>query len=287
MSGERHKSDPQPTLPPELRYQAMADKLAEIGKTGGKLDSPEETAESETACEATLDGLVGPDLESRQVVASRQSWEDFGPLLASQAWYHGFAASHRKVFVSDGSATIEKLQRTHFSHYTSVLDILHALSYSLAAARAVSDDEASARQKYDAWATKIWEGQVDHVIAELIAYGTKYGEPPPDPRSDDPCEIIRVSRVYYENHAHRMNYPSYRCEGFPLTSSLMESTVKQVSRRVKGSEKYWSSSGGEAMLRLRGEYLSDDQPMHTYWDQRSRHAVGTRAYRPARASVYS
>ncbi len=26
----------------------------------------------------------------------------------------------------------------------------------------------------------------------------------------------------------------------------MESTVKQVSRRVKGSEKYWSTSGGEA-----------------------------------------
>ena len=78
-----------------------------------------------------------------------RSWEAFGPLLASQAWYHGFAAATRKVFVSDGSATIEKLQRTHFSHYTSVLDILHALSYSLAAARAVSDNEESAREKYD------------------------------------------------------------------------------------------------------------------------------------------
>jgi hypothetical protein len=287
MCGERHDSDPQPTLPPELRYEAMADKLAEIGKTGGKLDSPEETAESETTSEAASDGLAGPVLESRRVVASRQNWEDFGPLLASQAWYHGFAASVRKVFVSDGSATIEKLQRMHFSHYTSVLDILHALSYSLAAARAVSNNEASARQKYDGWAAKIWQGHVDDVIAELIAYGTKFGEPPPDARSDDPREIIRVSRVYYENHARRMDYPSYRRAGFPLTSSLMESTVKQVSRRVKGSEKYWSSSGGEAILRLRGEYLSDDEPMRTYWDDRSRHAAGTRAYRPAPVSVYS
>ena len=69
--------------------------------------------------------------------------------------------------------------------------------------------------------------------------------------------------------------------GFPLTSSLMESTVKQVSRRVKGSEKFWSSSGGEAMLRLRGEYLSDDEPMRDYWDHRSRQASGTRAHRSA------
>ena len=97
----------------------------------------------------------------------------------------------------------------------------------------------------------------------------------------DPRELIRVSRVYYENHAERMDYPCYRREGFPLTSSLMESTVKQTSRHVKGSEMYWSSAGGEAMLRLRGDYLSDCEPMSDYWSTRSRHAHGTRAYRSA------
>ena len=159
-----------------------------------------------------------------------------------------------------------------------MLDILHALSYSLAAARAVSDNEADARDKYDQWAARIWEGRVDDVIDELTAYGTKLGEPPSDARNDDPREIIRVSRGYYENHADRMNYPHYRREGFPLTSSLMESTVKQVSRRVEGTEKYWSSAGGEAILRLRGEYLSEDSPMRSYWTNRSLHATGTRAY---------
>jgi hypothetical protein len=123
-----------------------------------------------------------------------------------------------------------------------VLDILHALSYSLAAARAVSDNEAGPEQKYNQWAAKIWEGRVDDVIDELTACGTKFGEPRPDPRSDAPREVIRASRVYYENHAVRMDYSRCRREGFPLTSSLMESTVKQVSRRVKGTEKYWSSS---------------------------------------------
>jgi hypothetical protein len=285
MSGAQYDSDPQPDLPPELRYAAMAEKLSEIGKTGAKLDSVTETGGAEIASSTELDGLVGPTLESRCVVASRQSWEDFGPLLASQAWYHGFAAADRKVFVSDGSPTIEKMQRTHFPHYISVLDILHALSYSLAAARAVSNDEDAARQKYDSWAEKIWQGRVEDVIDELIAYQTKVGEPPPDARSDDPREIIRTSRVYYENHVDRMDYPKYRRLGLPLTSSLMESTVKQVSRRVKGTEKYWSSAGGEAMLRLCGEYLSDDEPMDAYWDQRSRHASGTRAYRDADASV--
>ena len=287
MSGEQHASDPQPNLPPEFCYAAMADTLSEIGKTGGKLDSLADDAAGQTNRQTAAEGVVGPTLESRSVVASRQSWETFGALLASQAWYRGFAAALRKVFVSDGSATIEKLQRTHFRDYVSVLDILHALSYSLAAARAVSDNENSARAKYDFWAAKIWEGRVDHVIDELIAYGAKFGQPPDDARSDDPREVIRVARVFYENHAQRMDYPSYRRAGFPLTSSLMESTVKQVSRRVKGSEKYWSSAGGEAILRLRGEQLSDDDPLRAYWSRRSRHASGRRAYRPTPQPMYN
>jgi hypothetical protein len=286
MSGERYESDPQPDLPPELRYEAIADTLSEIGKTGSRSDSPEDDADDGDVSPADSDGLVGPSLERRAVVASRQSWEEFGPLLASQAWYRGFAGSTRKVFVSDGSATIEKMQRVHFSHYTSVLDILHGLSYGLAAARAISRDEAAAEEQYNAWAAKIWQGRVEDVIDELTAYGTKFGDPPSDARSDDPRAVIRVSRVFYENHVGRMNYPEYRRQGFPLTSSLAESTVKQVSRRVKGTEKYWSSAGGEAILRLRGERLSDDKPMAAYWARRARQASGTRAYRQT-AGLYT
>jgi hypothetical protein len=129
MSGPRHESDPQPELPPELRYAAIAETLSEIGKTGSKCEAPEDDHASQDVSSAShSDGLVGPTLECRSIVASRQNWESFGPLLASQAWYRGFAAATRRVFLSDGSTTIEKLQRTHFSHYTSVLDLLHGLS---------------------------------------------------------------------------------------------------------------------------------------------------------------
>jgi hypothetical protein len=283
MSGEQQDHDPGPQLPCVLRYGAVAEKLSEIGKTGAKLDSPEANGAAETAPDRTAatdsNEFPGPTLERRQVVASGQCWEAFGFLLASQAWYQGFAAAKRKVFVSDGSATLEKLQRAHFSDYTSVLDILHALSYSLAAARAVHHDEAAARQQYDTWAERIWQGRVREVIDELKAHGRHLGEPPPDACSDDPREVVRSSRVYYENHARRMDYPLYRRKGFPLTSSLMESTVKQVNRRVKGSEKYWSRDGGEAMLRLRADYLSDDNPMGSYWSRRSGRATGMRTYR--------
>ena len=226
-------------------------------------------------------GVVGPQLHERAVVASRGNWHEFGPLVASQAWYRGFAAAQRKVFVSDGSATIEKFQQQHFSHFTSVLELLHALAYARAATRAVAVDEAAAEQQYDAWAALIWSGRVAEVIHELEGHGERLGLPPPDARArdTDPRAVVRRSRVFFANHQSRMNYPSYRQQGFPLTSSLMESTVKQVSRRVKGNEKFWSSSGAEAMLRLRAASLSADQPLQRYFHHRARHAHGTRAYR--------
>jgi hypothetical protein len=287
MSGPSHTCDPQPALPPELRYQAIADKLSEIGHTGRAGDLSQENAAAEHLDAECGVGLVGPDLEHRRVVASRTNWEEFGPLLESQAWYRGFAAAQRKAFVSDGSAAIEKLHGRHFSHYTSILDILHALSYSLAAARAVSKDESAARDTYNSWAAKIWAGDVVGVIDELTAWKTKLGPPPENSRSDDPRATVRASLVFYENHVVRMDYPSYRRAGLPLTSSLMESTVKQVSRRVKGTEKFWSSLGGETILRLRGEALSDDQPLRQHLQHRARSADGTRTYRARGVLVYS
>ncbi len=56
--------------------------------------------------------------------------------------------------------------------------IRHGLSYCLAAARAISSDEAAAEKQYDAWAEKIWQDGAEQVIDELIAYGAKFGKPP-------------------------------------------------------------------------------------------------------------
>ena len=38
-----------------------------------------------------------------------------------------------------------------------------------------------------------------------------------------------------------------------MTSSLIESVVKPASRHVKGTEKFWSEEGAEALRQLRGQ----------------------------------
>ena len=78
-----------------------------------------------------------------------------------------------------------------------------------------------------------------------------------------------------------MNYPEYRRLGLPLTSSHIESTIKQINRRVKGSEKFWLRSTSEAVLQLRADYLSDSTPLDSFWLRHQARQTGANAYTQA------
>ncbi|MCG8448375.1 MAG: hypothetical protein MI725_02190, partial [Pirellulales bacterium] len=170
LESECHEVDPTPELPEFLQHVSIAKTLAEIGRVPGKSAAD---AASPSSTKSQEPPWPRPKIQHKTMQASSVCWEEFGAMMASHAWYQGFEAASAKVFVSDGSVAIEKVQQRYFSHYTSVLDLLHALSYSLAAARAVSSDEAAARRQYDAWAAKIWSGRVDDVIDELNAHGRR------------------------------------------------------------------------------------------------------------------
>jgi hypothetical protein len=85
------------------------------------------------------------------------------------------------------------------------------------------------------------------------------------------------------NNRERMDYPRYRRLGLPIFSAPVESTIKQVNRRVKGSEQFWLSEGAEAVLQVRTAYLSQDDRAERLWAQPRPYAraVGPGRLRPA------
>ena len=290
LESQTHAVDPQPELPEFLADVGIAQTLAAIGRVPGGSESETKDAGEDDGSTRRDPPWARPKIVRRKVVASGEDWESFGPTLACEAWRQGFAAAKRKVFVSDGSAAIEALRRKEFCEYVGVLDLLHALSYALAAARAIAssaersagtDDAAAAWRLYVRWVTAIWQGRVDDAIEDLDAFQAKLGQPSDTARDDDPREVVRRARVYYANQRSKMNYPEYRRQGFPLTSSLMESTVKQINRRVKGSEKFWSTPGGEALLALKAESLSDGPTLFSDLRTFAPPRPGYREYRSA------
>lgn len=55
-------------------------------------------------------------------------------------------------------------------------------------------------------------------------------------------------------------------------TSAVESVIKMINKRVKGSEKFWSEAGAEAILQLRADYLSETETMSRFWLQREAQA---------------
>jgi len=154
-----------------------------------------------------------------------------------------------------------------------ILDLIHAFGYIWRAARVIPR-----KGTYRRWANRIWKGQMDEVIKELEEWQRAMGEPPPEASPDDPRVVIQKTLTYLPFHRLRMNYPEYRRLGLPLTSSYVESTIKQINRRVKGTEKFWCKDTSEAVLQLRADYLSDSQPLRSFWLRHQGRQTGVNAY---------
>ena len=77
-----------------------------------------------------------------------------------------------------------------------------------------------------------------------------------------------------------MKYAEYRRLGLPITSSHIESTIKQINRRVKGTEKFWDQ-GAEPLLQLAADHLSETRDLDRFWKRRPHQLPSTRCYHAA------
>jgi len=134
---------------------------------------------------------------------------------------------------------------------------------------------------YVRWINWIWKGQVAEVLTELAARQEEVGLPTEEDPSGSPRRTVAVALVYLKNNQDRMKYADYRQQGLPITSSYVESAVKQFNYRVKGTEKFWDEEGAEEILQLRADFLSDDDPLKGFWQNREASESGQRRYRKA------
>ena len=290
--------DPCPEVPAFLLdHDAVATLTREIGHKAADVPEaadPSGVSLADTATGASLEALLtasaselatsasprrglplSPQVLSRDVVATLENSREFGRLLATQAWSLGLFQATRKAFVADGLNWNWSLFEQHFQPFgfVPILDLIHAVTYVFAAATAGRPPSQSSTI-YRRWVTWVWRGEVSQVIVELAARQAELGLPTDTDSDTSPRRIVRDALTYLQNQQSRMNYPEYRRQGLPLTSSHMESTIKELNYRLKGSEKFWSKSGGEAVLQLKADTLCDSQPLIPFWTQRQNSRTG-------------
>jgi len=201
-------------------------------------------------------------------------------MVHQAAWERNFLGAVRRAFLGDGLAVNWAIQRRHFASFTAVLDFVHALSYIFAAAFA-GRPQSEGAEVYKRWIQAVWSGQVPSILPELEERSTELGSPPSECADSDPRKLVFESLRYLKNNAERMRYDHYRRQGLPIMTSAVESVIKMINKRVKGSEKFWSEAGAEAILQLRADYLSETETMSRFGLARESTASGFRPYRRA------
>jgi hypothetical protein len=275
MTSVVEAEDPCPAIPQTFVDPARMGELTR----GIKGFSSTPAADAEPPDDARLERAGRPTPLVKSVVATRQGVETFAARLVAAAHARGFHAAPRKAFVADGSATNWGVQQKHFSHYTPILDFTHAICYVYAAAMAGRSASAG-WPEYCLWAQQLWEGSVETLLAALAARSHELGAPAEDEPETSPRRIVADALRYLTNQQPRMKYAEYRTQGLPITSSHIESTIKQINRRVKGSEKFWDQ-GAEPLLQLAADHLSETEPLRPFWKRRPHQLPSTRCYHAA------
>src|SRR5262249_1387185 len=172
----------------------------------------------------------------RTVVATLADSEHFGWQVAAEVHRRGLHKAARKACVCDGQKYNWSIWQMHLVMlgFVPVLDFLHLLVYLYAASCAAEGKGSDA-------ACALYEGgraQGRGWCKGLRAVGTGGGPPPPKAKEDDPRKVVWEAVGYVEGNRDKMRYPEYRRLGLPISSAGVESVIKQLNRRVKGTEKF-------------------------------------------------
>jgi hypothetical protein len=275
MQSRSFDEDPQVDLPDCFRNQAYVEKLVnglkclknEGFQEHSDADRPSAIGSESVEAPARQSTPWQPETVFRTCLSSLTASDAFGPMMAAEADARGFFTARKRAFVGDGLGYNWSIQQRWFPDFVPIVDFVHAVEYVYAAAKAIYSDTAPRWRQYLAWVNACWQGRVGDVIAELHRWQSELGPLPEEQEipDNDPRKIIRATARYLTNNCRRMDYPGYRRWGLPVTSSLAESLVKQVSKRVKGTEKFWNDGpSGEAILQVRAAVISDGDRLQNW-----------------------
>lgn len=246
MQGDHFEDDPHPELPSCFSSKKQMQSLL------SGLPDPEETTGPKPDLSWRPKSLV------RTCVASLCDSDRFGELMSAEAESRGFYSATRRAFLGDGLKYNWTIQQTHFETFTAILDFIHPIERLHELSKILHrDDVEQAWQTNLKWVELCWSGDVEEVIGLLESEQLDVGIPEEATPADDVRAKLAETIGYLRNNVSRMDYPAYRRVGLPTSSCLIESQVKEMNHRVKGSEKFWDDGeGGESINHVRAALIS-------------------------------
>jgi len=173
--------------------------------------------------------------------------ETFGELVWATGVQRHAHHAHELIFLGDGARWIWDIVDFHFPQAIQIVDWFHACEYLMPVAKLAYADQIQQKQWLTEIKTALWQGQLETVIAACTIYIDAH-------RPDDPAQ---KAVTYYSNNQHRMDYPTYRAQGYQIGSGTIESGVKQIAtQRMKVSGARWNFTNARLVAKARAAFLS-------------------------------
>jgi hypothetical protein len=200
------------------------------------------------------------------MVATMGDSQALGTLARVEAERRGIRQARRVLILADAGNWIDTQHQVHFVRHERLVDYGHASSHVYDAAKAIHPDHLEKQYALGNELEKLlWNGQALGVGQVLERWSQTLGPAQEQDPPSHPRRVVAQNAGYFAHHARHMNYPEYRKRGWPIGSGVTEAAVKQFNKRVKGTEQFWSVDGAEAILALRGLWLSQDDRWDHYW----------------------
>jgi hypothetical protein len=200
-----------------------------------------------------------PQFQARYV-AGLEGQAPLAERLRKQAAQVGMDRAERWIALSDAGAGLEDLLQANFGRAEAViLDFYHAAEHLGDLGRALYPGEDSSREAWiEQWCHRLKHEGGAVVLEQLRALATEGREAA--------RRVHGEVMGYFENHVHRMDYPTYQAKGWAIGSGPIESACKTViGKRMKNGGMRWGADGADQMCHLRALFASGEDQWDAYW----------------------
>jgi hypothetical protein len=198
------------------------------------------------------------DPDSTTYVSSLASIHEFGPQLRQEAIRRGLATVPQTVLLIDGASGLENMGLSCFPKAIQVVDFFHAMEHAgevLAALHGpLPADSPEHKKRLRFWAKDLLKNRVGSLIASARAQAAGTAAQ----------EAVEKALGYFENNLDRMQYKTFRDQGFFIGSGVVEAGCKSViGGRCKQSGMRWTVRGAENILAFR--CIQSSRHLDEFW----------------------
>jgi hypothetical protein len=199
------------------------------------------------------------DYQSTTYVSSMGPLEDFGPLLRQEAIRRGLGQAKEVVFLVDGAEGLENMGHLNFKDAIQIVDFYHGADHAGDVVEALlgSKEHPEYKARRSRWVRRLLGNGVKNLIEETRE------ECAGKPQAQEVYEELG----YFVHNIERMQYRTFRRQGFFIGSGVIEAGCKTViGSRCKQSGMFWGEPGAQNILALRCIHASHRRDQ--FWKER-------------------